>query len=99
MGSGRRIGILGGTFDPIHCGHVDIGLAAQSALGLTELLVIPANIPPHRSPPIASAQDRFAMASRAVTGLRGWEVSDLELRSDEPSYTSTTLERLHRRGF
>ena len=87
----RRIGILGGTFDPIHCGHVDIGAAAHSALGLTRLFVIPANIPPHRPQPFASSFHRFAMVALAVAGNAGWRASDLELRVESASYTSTTL--------
>jgi nicotinate-nucleotide adenylyltransferase len=97
----RRIGILGGTFDPIHCGHLDIGSAAEAALGLTRVFVIPANIPPHRPQPFASSFHRFAMVSLAVSGRPGWVASDLELRLDDdtPSYTSTTLQRFHDRGY
>ena len=91
----RRVGILGGTFDPIHCGHVDLGLAVQQALQLTSLLVIPANIPPHRSKPVASAFHRFAMTALAVAGRSGWLASDLELSQPSPSYTEATLSRLH----
>jgi nicotinate-nucleotide adenylyltransferase len=97
----RRIGILGGTFDPIHRGHLDIGSAAQESLGLTRLFVIPANVPPHRPQPYASSFHRFAMVSLAVSGRAGWVASDLELRLDgeAPSYTSTTLQRFHERGY
>ena len=97
----RRIGILGGTFDPIHCGHLDIGHAASDALGLTRLFVIPSNVPPHRPQPYASAFHRFAMVSLAVAGRPAWVASDLELRldGDSPSYTSTTLQRFHGRGY
>jgi nicotinate-nucleotide adenylyltransferase len=95
----RRIGILGGTFDPIHNGHVDVADAAVRALGLTRMFVITANIPPHRPPPFASAFQRFAMVTLAVLDRPGWRASDLELRSLAPSYTSTTLQRFHERGF
>lgn len=95
----RRIGILGGTFDPIHRGHLDLGHAAETALGLTRLLVIPANIPPHRPQPFASSYHRFAMIALAVTGRPAWQACDLELRSEAPSYTSSTLRRFHERGF
>jgi nicotinate-nucleotide adenylyltransferase len=97
----RRIGILGGTFDPIHSGHTDIGAAAEAALGLTRLFVIPANVPPHRPQPYASGFHRFAMVALAVGGRPGWRASDLELRldSESPSYTSTTLQRFHERGY
>ena len=94
----RRIGILGGTFDPIHCGHVDIGAAAYDALGMTRMFVIPAHIPPHRPQPFASSFHRFAMVALTVSGRPGWRASDLELRGEAPSYTSATLQRFHERG-
>jgi nicotinate-nucleotide adenylyltransferase len=99
MGASRRIGILGGTFDPIHHGHLDLGIAAQQALGLTRLLVVPANAPPHRLQPFASAFHRFAMVALAVAGRPGWCASDLELQRGAPSYTSTTLWSLHELGY
>lgn len=95
----RRIGILGGMFDPIHCGHVDAGVAAQAALQLDEVLVVPSNIPPHRPPPVASSHHRFAMAALAVAGRPGWRALDLELRDAVRSYTADTLRRLHVDGF
>jgi nicotinate-nucleotide adenylyltransferase len=95
----RRIGILGGTFDPIHLGHVDVGLAAQAALDLQRVFVVTANVPPHRPQPFASAYHRFAMTSFAVAGKDGWRASDLELRLHTPSYTSETLHRFRQRGY
>jgi nicotinate-nucleotide adenylyltransferase len=95
----QRVGILGGTFDPIHCGHLDAAAAAEAALGLTELLVITSHVPPHRPPPVASSYHRFAMVSLAVAGRRGWQASDLELRDDARSFTSTTLQKLHGQGY
>ena len=95
----RRVGILGGTFDPVHCGHLDVGAAARAALGLEEILVLPSNIPPHRPPPVASSYHRFAMVALAIAGRPGWRALDLELREDGPSYTSETLQRLHGHGF
>jgi nicotinate-nucleotide adenylyltransferase len=95
----RRIGILGGTFDPIHCGHIDIGAAAYESLGLTRVFVIPANIPPHRPQPFASAFHRFAMVALTVACRPGWRASDLELRGEAPSYTSATLKHFHDRGY
>jgi nicotinate-nucleotide adenylyltransferase len=93
-----RIGILGGTFDPIHCGHLDIGLAAQRALGLTRVLLIPSNVPPHREAALASGYHRFAMAAIAAAGRSGWAVSDVELTSNATSYTTTTLQMFADRG-
>jgi nicotinate-nucleotide adenylyltransferase len=95
----RRIGILGGTFDPIHTGHVDIADAAEAALGLSRMFVIPANIPPHRPQAFASSFHRFAMVSLTVAGRPGWRASDLELRGEAPSYTAATLKRFLERGF
>jgi len=95
----QRIGILGGTFDPIHRGHIDAGDAAQRALDLGTLNVVPLNTPPHRSQPAASGFHRFAMAALAVAGRPAWQVSDVELLHAEPSYTATTLRRFHDRGY
>jgi nicotinate-nucleotide adenylyltransferase len=95
----RRVGILGGSFDPIHWGHLEAAFAAESALSLQRLLVITSNLPPHRSAPRASGYHRFAMVSLAVAGRAGWRASDLELRDAGESYTSATLQRLHDRGY
>ncbi len=95
----RRIGILGGTFDPIHQGHVDLGLAAEKALDLARLFVIPTHVSPHRSESFASTFHRFAMVALAVSGRPGWRASDLELREDAPSFTFATLRRFHERGY
>ena len=95
-----RIGILGGTLDPIHMGHVAMGLAARDALALDTVRVMPARVPPHRHEgPAASTYHRFAMAALAVSALDRFTVSDEELRSDGPSYTAVTLERLAARGL
>jgi len=95
----RRIGILGGTFDPIHCGHLDIAACAQEALKLTRMFVITSNIPPHRQQPFASAYHRFAMVAFAVASRPSWRAADLELRSETPSYTAETLAKFHERGY
>jgi nicotinate-nucleotide adenylyltransferase len=95
-----RLGILGGTFDPIHVGHLDTARAARSALALQPILVMPARIPPHRQQgPSASTFHRFAMAALAVSDLEDVLVSDDELSADGPSYTALTLERLIGRGL
>lgn len=93
-----RIGILGGTFDPIHVGHVDVGVAAERALALTEVLVLPSHVPPHRRGTFASAFHRFAMVALTTAEHPAWRASDLELRRDGPSYTSATLRSLHAEG-
>jgi nicotinate-nucleotide adenylyltransferase len=96
----RRIGILGGTLDPIHGGHLAAAAAARDAFDLSEVLVLPSRIPPHRTvQPLASPFHRFAMAALAVSGIPGLFASDDELRLDGPSYTADTLERQHARGL
>lgn len=94
-----RLGILGGTFDPIHLGHLEAATAATRALSLDRLLLLPSRTPPHRSTePRASVFHRFAMAALAAAE-HDMSVSDLEVRRDGPSYTALTLEALHREGF
>ena len=95
----RRIGILGGTFDPIHCGHVDVARAAEEALGLTRVFIVTSNVPPHRAVPAASSYHRFAMVALAVAGRTRWHASDIELKSADASYTATTLRRFHADGY
>jgi nicotinate-nucleotide adenylyltransferase len=95
-----RVGILGGTFDPIHNGHLEAADAARRQLKLDRIMLLPARTPPHRSAePRASAFHRFAMAAMAATTKPGMEVSDLELHRDGPSYTSITLQQLHGEGY
>ena len=94
-----RTGILGGTFDPIHLGHLDVAAAARRSLGLAEVIFIPARTPPHRpSAPVASEGHRLAMVELAVAEEPAFGVSDQELRTDAPSYTSVTLENWGRSG-
>ena len=96
----KRIGILGGTLDPIHCGHMAAAVAARDAFDLEEVLVLPSRIPPHRAvQPLASPFHRFAMASLAVAGVAALVASDDELRLEGPSYTADTLDRQHARGL
>lgn len=93
-----RIGILGGTFDPVHNGHLDVAKAASRALALDEIWLMPCQVPPHRSAPHAAAAHRFAMAALATAASKHWLVSDLEMTSDAPSYTVDTIDRLAGRG-
>lgn len=95
-----RVGVLGGTFDPVHLGHLDAADAARAALALSEVLLMPSRVPPHKTTPArTSCHHRFAMAALAACGRPGLRVSDLELRSSEPSYTSLTLQRLAQAGY
>jgi nicotinate-nucleotide adenylyltransferase len=90
----RRIGILGGTFDPVHIGHLRGALKVAELLKLDELRLTPSARPPHRDTPSVSAQDRLAMVQCAVAGLPPLTVDDRELLRDKPSYTIDTLESM-----
>jgi nicotinate-nucleotide adenylyltransferase len=94
-----RIGILGGTLDPIHCGHVEAAIAARDTLRLTSVRVLPSRVPPHRAiQPVASPFHRFAMAALAVNGVDRLVASDAELCVSGPSYTADTLDRMRHSG-
>ena len=87
-----RLGLLGGTFDPVHEGHLAAGRAARAALALDQVRLVPAHVPPHRAVgPRASTPHRFAMAAIAALDEPGWTVSDVELERDGPSFTYDTL--------
>jgi nicotinate-nucleotide adenylyltransferase len=94
-----RLGVFGGTFDPIHQGHLDVAGAAARALGLDGVLFMPASVPPHRTAPRASAPHRFAMVALAVAADDRFAVLDVEMLSNEPSFTTTTLDRLASAGL
>jgi nicotinate-nucleotide adenylyltransferase len=94
----RPLGILGGTFDPIHLGHLAVARAVGDALGLERTLLVPARVPPHRLRPGVSIYHRFAMVGLAALTDASLAASDLELDSTEPSYTSVLLERLAAQG-
>jgi nicotinate-nucleotide adenylyltransferase len=95
-----RVGLLGGTFDPIHLGHLAAASAAQEAIELATVKFIPSARPPHRpDSPRASEYHRVEMIRRAIAHVAGWEVSDLELRRHGPSYTFDTLASLHHEGL
>jgi len=95
-----RLGILGGTFDPIHVGHLDAADAARSALTLDEVLFIPSHDPPHRpADPLATPFHRFALVALAIQDRPGYRASDIELRRSGPTYTVATLRELHQSGW
>jgi len=91
----ERIGIMGGTFDPVHLGHLAIARAARDAIQLDGVVWIPARIPPHKQGrAVASATDRLAMLRQAIEGEPGWSISEIELLREGPSYTVDTLRAL-----
>ena len=94
-----RIGILGGTFDPFHLGHLALARATRTALQLDEVRIVPSNVPPHRVAPGASSYHRFAMAALGIAGEPGLVLDDVEMALDGPSFTTTTLARFHDKGF
>lgn len=92
----RPVGLFGGTFDPIHFGHLRAAFELTELLDLERVLFIPAADPPHRGRPLADAQTRLAMVLAAVEDEESFAVDDRELRRPGPSYTVLTLEELRR---
>lgn len=90
----RRVGILGGTFDPIHFGHLRPAVEVRAALALEHVRMIPARVSPLRDDPAAAPADRLAMLRAAVADQADLVVDDRELGRDGPSYTVDTLEAL-----
>ena len=91
----QRIGILGGTFDPVHLGHLLTAEVVRDTLGLDELLFIPAFIPPHKQHrDIALPEHRFRMVVLATATNPHFRVSDMELHREGPSYTVDTMDAL-----
>jgi len=85
------IGLLGGTFDPIHIGHLRPAIEARDAIGLAEVRLIPNHIPPHRAHPFCSGEQRLAMVKLAAAQNHHFVVDERELQRDTPSYTIDTL--------
>lgn len=88
------IGIFGGTFDPVHIGHLRPVLEVLEDLALDEIRLIPCHVPPHRAVPVASPMQRLAMLEMAIQGEPGLRVDDRELHRAGPSYTVDTLTSL-----
>lgn len=88
------IGILGGTFDPVHYGHLRLAQEAADKLRLSEVRFIPSGTPPHRALPGATAEDRLAMVRLAVAENSLFTVDERELRRSGPGYTVDTLKEL-----
>lgn len=94
----RKIGILGGSFNPIHMGHLVLAETAREALGLERVVLVPAKLPPHKNAfALAEGKDRLKMVRLAVAGNPALEASDIELRRPGVSYTVDTLRALRER--
>ncbi|MCS7281540.1 MAG: nicotinate-nucleotide adenylyltransferase [Desulfobacterota bacterium] len=87
-----KIGVMGGTFDPIHLGHLRAAEEVRVSFGLEKVVMVPVNIPPHkRDFKISSAEDRLNMVRMAITGNEAFEVSDVEIQRGGISYTLDTV--------
>lgn len=92
--AGGLLGIFGGTFDPVHYGHLRLAEEAADRLGLARVRWIPAGQPTARERPLAGAAQRLAMVAQAIAGNARFELDSAEVDADRPSYTVPTLERL-----
>jgi nicotinate-nucleotide adenylyltransferase len=88
------LGIFGGTFDPIHCAHLELAREVRAALDLAAVRFIPAGDPPHRAAPVASAMHRLTMVELAIADIPGLEVDGREIRRRGRSYTVDSLAEL-----
>ena len=91
----RPLAILGGTFDPVHLGHLRVAWEAAEFLD-ADVHMMPANVPPHRPQPVASTEQRVAILRTALLGQDRLILDERELRRDGPSYTVETLVELRR---
>lgn len=91
-------GIFGGTFDPVHCGHLYLANFLIEKINFSKIIFIPNHIPPHRPQPNASAEQRLHMIKLAIANNPLFTVDDLELKRAVPSYTIDTLKALRKRS-
>jgi nicotinate-nucleotide adenylyltransferase len=89
-----RIGVFGGTFDPVHFGHLRPVEAAAAKFGLRRVVYVPARVSPHKSAPVTDSRHRVAMLALALAGRPDWTLSLCELDREAPSYTVDTLRAL-----
>lgn len=92
--NGKRIGILGGMYDPVHYGHLRAAIEVRELLGLNEVRLVPCAVPPHREAPGVSAALRSEMLAAALHGIEGLTLDARELELPAPSYTLRTLQSL-----
>ncbi|MFC1452825.1 nicotinate-nucleotide adenylyltransferase [Verrucomicrobiota bacterium] len=97
LGEQNRIGILGGTFNPVHVGHLILAQCAFESLDLSRVLFVPCAVPPHKDPhPLLPARHRLAMIESAVEGDLRFEVTDIEIRREGVSYAIDTVSQLRK---
>jgi len=94
VSASRPVALLGGTFDPVHVGHVGLADDAQRAFRAADVRLVPAADPPHRPPPGASAEHRLAMLALAIAGHEGLSIDTREIDRGGKSYTVLSLEEL-----
>ena len=92
----KKIGIFGGTFDPIHVGHLSVAEEFAAAFGLEQVLMMVAAVPPHRERPAASPEDRLQMVQLAVKKYPALTASDIELVREGPSFTLDTVKEVRK---
>ncbi len=95
LGPKKRIGIFGGTFNPVHFGHLAIAAAAFEQAGLNHVIFIPAHVPPHKNQEdIIDSRLRYEMIMQAISNNSNFSVSDIEIKKNEISYSVETLSSL-----
>jgi nicotinate-nucleotide adenylyltransferase len=92
-----KIGIFGGTFDPVHHGHLILAREARETFGLDKIIFVPAAVSPFKKAPHASAEMRLSMLRAAVQGEPGFVIDDREMRRSPPSYTIDTVDEIRKR--
>ncbi|NGX49816.1 MAG: Nicotinate-nucleotide adenylyltransferase [Candidatus Anoxychlamydiales bacterium] len=92
----KNIGFFGGSFDPIHLGHLNLAIQILEKLKLDKIIFCPANVSPFktRKPPLASSKDRFEMARIAIKDFKDFEITNFEIKNENISYTINTLKAL-----
>jgi nicotinate-nucleotide adenylyltransferase len=93
----RKIGIYGGTFDPIHHGHLILAREALETLGLEKVIFVPASVSPLKEPPAANTNIRLSMLQAAIEGETGFTIDDCELLRPPPSYAIDTVQEIRKR--